>query len=548
MINTLTFTTLGPTAYTNQSNGAPLEIWQDPTTPLNLHAAFTFSPNPDIAPGFAGRLVKYYFSSNGGTSWSFMSNVPDARAGFVNITGTSDGNALIANHSLTNGVTRTVAFVDASPGLGIFTPLDPGSNGPNAYIWPSIVSTGSSVLTNKFVIIGSVNNTAFDSSFLNTGTSFSTPTFLGWTFKECRRSNSYQLAKSDDGSRIGLVCIAQGFSEAPDYGDVLFYESTDNGTSFGPPIKIFDATWGSGDSICAFNGVSITYNGNVPKVVWEGVKQTRTGSFFPGFPAELRYWSSDLPGSDPNRSKVIADTNNLGYHPYFHSGPNATVDGYTNVTRPVIGKSSTGNVLFVAVMVPSDFVGNAPDTVSYMDIYYMVSGDNGTSWKKPLLLNPTSPRLEWSFPSVSQTNQKVGSNYIFNVLCQSDSLPGNYSTYTGNPQTNATVHYVQISMPEPIGVGNITTQIPDNFKLEQNYPNPFNPTTAIRFALPKSNNVTLKIYNVSGQLVSVLVNNEFVTAGINEVKFDASNLASGIYFYTLQAGDFKDTKKMMLIK
>jgi hypothetical protein len=548
--NTITFTTMGPTAYTLQSNGSPLEIWQDPATPVNLHCAFTFSPNPDVGPGFTGRLVKYYFSSDAGTTWSFISNVPSLRAGFSNISGNSEGNALIANHTaLTiSGTTRTVVFVDAFPGVGVFTPLDPGMAGTNPYIWPSIVATSNVSLTNKFVIIGSVNNTGFDSTFLNTGTSFSSSTFLGWTPVQSASANSYMLARSDDGSRIGLVNVANGYTNAPDYGDVLFRESTDNGTSFSAPTKIFDAVWGSGDSVCALNGVSICYNGNVPKIVWENVKQTTAGNFYPGYPSQLRYWSSDLPGSDPNRSVIIADTNNLGYHPYFHSGPNATVDGYSNTTRPVIGKSSTGNVLFVAVMVPSDFVGNAPDTVSYMNIYYLVSGNNGTSWNAPVQLNPSTPVRDWVFPSVSQTNEKVGSNYVFNVVCVSDSLPGNYSTYLGNPQTDATVHYVQISIPESIGVGNITTQIPDNFSLEQNYPNPFNPTTTIRFAIPKTSSVTIKVYNVNGQLIETLVNNERVSAGTNEVKFNATNLSSGIYFYTIQAGDFKDTKKMLLIK
>jgi hypothetical protein len=547
---TLTFTSVGITAYTLQSNGAPLEIWQDPVTPANLHIAFTYSPNPDPAPGFTGRLVKYYYSSNSGTNWTFVANVPTIRAGFVNITGTSDGNALIANHTAltSGGTTRTVAFSDAFPGLGSFTSLDPGLNGSNAYIWPSIVATNSIALTNKFVIIASVNNTTYDSTFLNTGTSLSSSTFLGWNAIQSAIANSYMLARSDDGTRIGLVNIANGYNDAPDYGDVLFRESTNNGTSFSAPTKIFDAQWGSGDSLCAFNSVSLCYVGNVPKVVWEHVKQTRSGSFYPGYPSQLRYWSSDLPGTDPNRSKIIADTNNLGYHPYYHSGPNATVDGYTNTTRPVIGKSNTGNVLFVAVMVPSDYVGNSPDTVSFMDIYYLVSGNGGASWKAPVKMNPTTPVRDWIFPSVSQTNTKVGSNYIFNVACESDSLPGNYSTYTTNPQTSATYYYVKVSIPEPVGVGNITTQIPEKYYLGQNFPNPFNPVTTIRFALKKSSNVTLRVFNTNGQVVSTLIGNEFVSAGINEIKFDASNLASGIYFYSITAGDFTDTKKMILIK
>jgi len=84
--------------------------------------------------------------------------------------------------------------------------------------------------------------------------------------------------------------------------------------------------------------------------------------------------------------------------------------------------------------------------------------------------------------------------------------------------------------------------------LHQNFPNPFNPVTKIRFELAKQSNVTIKVYNVTGQLIALLANNEPQNAGIKEVNFNANGLASGIYFYTLTAGDFTDTKKMILVK
>jgi hypothetical protein len=84
--------------------------------------------------------------------------------------------------------------------------------------------------------------------------------------------------------------------------------------------------------------------------------------------------------------------------------------------------------------------------------------------------------------------------------------------------------------------------------LHQNYPNPFNPTTKIRFDVPKASNVTIKVYNTVGQLIGTLVANEFVSAGVKEVTFNGSGLASGVYYYTMEAGDFKDTKKLVLVK
>lgn len=89
--------------------------------------------------------------------------------------------------------------------------------------------------------------------------------------------------------------------------------------------------------------------------------------------------------------------------------------------------------------------------------------------------------------------------------------------------------------------------VPNKFNLTQNYPNPFNPNTTIRFALPQTSNVVLKVYDVLGREVATLINGEKL-AGNYEVNFDASKLASGLYIYTLNAGNFTSTKKMMLMK
>jgi flagellar hook assembly protein FlgD len=85
------------------------------------------------------------------------------------------------------------------------------------------------------------------------------------------------------------------------------------------------------------------------------------------------------------------------------------------------------------------------------------------------------------------------------------------------------------------------------FALHQNYPNPFNPTTTISYGLPQKFHVSLKVYNTLGQLVATLVNDE-QEAGYREVKFDGSDLASGVYFYQLQAGSYVNTKKLLLLR
>ncbi|MBI1934017.1 MAG: T9SS type A sorting domain-containing protein [Ignavibacteriales bacterium] len=89
--------------------------------------------------------------------------------------------------------------------------------------------------------------------------------------------------------------------------------------------------------------------------------------------------------------------------------------------------------------------------------------------------------------------------------------------------------------------------LPAKFSLEQNYPNPFNPTTEINFSIPKSGNVTLKIFDAVGQEVATLIN-EFKPAANYKINFNASNLTTGVYFYRLEANNLLQTKKMLLIK
>jgi len=89
--------------------------------------------------------------------------------------------------------------------------------------------------------------------------------------------------------------------------------------------------------------------------------------------------------------------------------------------------------------------------------------------------------------------------------------------------------------------------IPREFALSQNYPNPFNPITTINYGLPNDSHVRLIVYNLLGEEVAQLVN-EQQTAGYKQINWDASAAATGIYFYRLQAGDFVQTRKMMLLK
>lgn len=127
-----------------------------------------------------------------------------------------------------------------------------------------------------------------------------------------------------------------------------------------------------------------------------------------------------------------------------------------------------------------------------------------------------------------------------------DSVSGYNGTALGN------VGYDTVSFPipgvcAPTSITPIGSEIPDRYSLSQNYPNPFNPTTRIEFAIPKGEFVEIRMYDMLGKEVGVLAQGPY-EAGRYIFDLNAGNLASGIYFYTITAGTFRDTKKMMLLK
>ncbi|TKJ42434.1 hypothetical protein CEE37_01770 [candidate division LCP-89 bacterium B3_LCP] len=133
-----------------------------------------------------------------------------------------------------------------------------------------------------------------------------------------------------------------------------------------------------------------------------------------------------------------------------------------------------------------------------------------------------------------------GIQFLYNTVYNQTAMPLENSfalKYTTGSENQTTVN------PE----SNVTKYIPADFGLGQNHPNPFNPSTNISFALPEASPVTLTVFNLQGSVVTELVNG-WRDAGVHEVTFDASNLASGLYFYRIQAGNFTGVKKMMLVK
>lgn len=175
---------------------------------------------------------------------------------------------------------------------------------------------------------------------------------------------------------------------------------------------------------------------------------------------------------------------------------------------------------------PNPLNANVGDTIQWL----WVSGHNHTTTSVSI----PNGAATWDAPLTSATTTFI---YVITV-------PGTYNYH-------CSIHYQLFNMVAVINVTATgikqTETTASKFELKQNYPNPFNPSTLINFNIPQKSFVSIKIYDISGREIRSLVNSELNGGGYS-FDFNANNLASGIYLYKLQAGEFTDIKKMMLIK
>jgi hypothetical protein len=171
----------------------------------------------------------------------------------------------------------------------------------------------------------------------------------------------------------------------------------------------------------------------------------------------------------------------------------------------------------------------------------------GVSW-----INSTAPlQPGWLFINSDSGNCSAHSSMDIEMLFDATELDsGDYYASiiikSSDPFTPSVVVPIHLIVSTSVNIEE-EQNIPIVFKLTQNYPNPFNPSTTIKYSIPELSRVTLKVFNVLGEEVTTLVNEEEI-AGNYSIEFNASSLPSGVYFYRLQAGDFTSVRKMILLK
>lgn len=275
-----------------------------------------------------------------------------------------------------------------------------------------------------------------------------------------------------------------------------FLRTTNGGTTWSTVTTGPSETMTSFYMLDASNGYMLTGWGNAYKTADGGTSWTLAGD----------------PGH--NYSKIKFSTANVGYTCGFGSSIEITTDGGTTWSYTSLNSNQLNDIFPISATTA------------------VVVGESNTIYKT------TNTGTTWVKQPLNSNN-----NYSFNAVCFTDANKGWAVGSNGIILNTTNGGTVDVRTEHASGK-------PAAFELSQNYPNPFNPSTVIEYAVPqntKANHVTLKIFNVLGQQVAVLVNEE-KAAGYYSATFNAKNLPSGIYLYSLQVGNQGVTKKMLLLK
>jgi hypothetical protein len=258
-----------------------------------------------------------------------------------------------------------------------------------------------------------------------------------------------------------------------------------------------------------FESDTSVYYGNLDSIYNAINNRGCSTIWFEGHSSDSSFALSDM----FNIENINGLTNDSKYFiSIFISSQSAIIDSNTNLTREMFvlqNAGSLGGIVFVGLS------------------YWGIGKTFQNTWAQRLF----EPSIQSIGESINLDNLPSGG--IYGIMKKVTNLWADPS--------------LKLKYDITVDVEDVQAEVPTDYTLYQNYPNPFNPSTKIKFVIPKSSSVNLKVYNVLGKEAATLVNEKRL-AGSYEVEFDASRLPSGVYFYKLQAGSFAETKKMVLLR
>jgi hypothetical protein len=319
---------------------------------------------------------------------------------------------------------------------------------------------------------------------------------------------------------LGLCVKAQSF------GNALLFDGVNDYVDMGN-ASTFDV------------GTAVTYE------AWINPDTTLSGFIF----NKLVDWHEDM--------QLMFSGNNVYFYLYgvfggthLTSSPSISLHQYTHVAATYDASTGTASLYINGVFDTSKSVGSGVSN-SNGNLYY---GFNPVryNWLAPFKGIIDEVRI-WD---VARTESEIQSTMNQTLNGNEAGLKGYWKFDEGvdtiaydatSNHNDGTISGATWVISVVLPVEQTINGIPEAFSLDQNYPNPFNPSTKISWQSPIGSHQTLKVYDVLGNEVTTLVNEE-KPAGSYEVNWDASNLSTGVYFYRLQAGSFSETKKMTLLR
>lgn len=365
------------------------------------------------------------------------------------------------------------------------------------------------------------------------------------TFTPYTNVRDFDIAPSSTGSIYVIVDLHTN-------NDSRMYGSVNGGATWGGAVFLSSISAypqftmsGTGDTLLiAYYGVAIQ-----PDTITSAIRTVRYRESAPGILTQVGTFSTNLTAGTPRpQMQGVLQAGNAWL---FYSEGTAgnlslnclvSTNNGTNFNAPIAVANMPGREEY---WFDAKYWDGGADVIFYSDS--SAGGPNNTT---DVLMNTYASTGN---PSIFNTPLRVSEHppvtsargYYPTLIEYYDAIDDAGALWVGLDGANRRLYYDRYDAVT--GISNNGAEIPEKYSISQNYPNPFNPTTKINFSIPKNDLVVLKVYNALGAEVATLVNRN-MNAGSYTVDFDASLLSSGVYFYTIQAGSFSTTKKMMLIK
>ncbi len=447
------------------------------------------------------RRIGYTFSTNGGTTWAAPQLLPDPNPNHTSqsdpvITSDAQGNFYISSTSrqpVANYNRDMLMYKSTNNGQTFFlhsiaVPGSGGSGEDKEWIFCDPIATNT---TFNYIFI------SWTSFGPQPGIKFrkSTNGGLNWSSTVNIGDNT-----SGQGSNICSGTSNQIYV-VWDAGGIRFDKSTNGGTSFGTDFQLTNVSSTNGFPFICCDYSNNATRGNV-YVIWDDMRGGNSDVWFQRSTNGGANWLAtpvrvnDVATNNQYWPVIQCDNNGILYAMYYD-----TRAGASAINSYIAYSTDAGNTWVNQIMSDSSFTSQQPNSDVRFGDYIQIDAYNGK-------VIPVWTDQRKGFP-----NQEI---------------------YTAN-------------LSGLLAVNPVSTEIPVSFALYQNYPNPFNPVTRINFDLPEDAFVTMKLFDILGRVVKTLVSQN-LKAGKFYTELNASELSGGVYFYKIEAGEFVDSKKLVLVK